>query len=53
MARKVKETPVLSGKDAERFDRAIKANENKKVSADDYKRAVDNYDRIKKSSGLA
>jgi hypothetical protein len=32
MARKVKDTPVLTGKDARRFERAIKANEKNPVS---------------------
>ena len=49
MAQKVKETPVLRGKDAARFTRVIKENESKKVSSDDYNRARGTFDRISKS----
>lgn len=52
MARKVKETPVLSGKDADAFTRAIKANESKKVSRADYVRAVAVYQRVNSTSHL-
>lgn len=43
MASKIKETPVLTGKDAERFSRIIKENETKKVPAVDYERARKAY----------
>jgi len=46
MARKVKETPMLSGEDAKRFDRAIKENETRKVERSDYDRAKAIYDRV-------
>ncbi|MFQ5561298.1 MAG: hypothetical protein ACE5FU_12050 [Nitrospinota bacterium] len=47
MARQIKETPILKGKDAKRFDEAVKANEHKKVPLSDYKRAIKNYEKIK------
>lgn len=43
MARPIKETPILRGKDAERFSRIIKENETKKVPAEDYERARKAY----------
>jgi hypothetical protein len=46
MARKVKETPVLTGRDAERFSKAIERNKTKKVSASEYQRALCTYARI-------
>jgi len=47
MAIKVKDTPILRGKDAEVFTRAIEANKSKKVPASDYSRAQQVYRRIK------
>lgn len=47
MARKIKETPILSGEDAERFERVMIANANKKVARSDYDRAKAIYDRVK------
>lgn len=46
MASKVKDTPVLTGKNAERFDRILKENATKKVSAANYNRAKETYQRI-------
>jgi len=46
MARKIKDTPVLTGEDAARFEKATKANEKIKVSPEEYKRAHDLYKRI-------
>lgn len=50
MARAIKDTPVLEGKEAEKFDRMVKANENKIVPKNDYDRAKNVYERIKKNS---
>jgi len=47
MARPIKETPVLNGKDAARFHSAIKKNENKKVSKVEYVRAQELYKNFK------
>lgn len=46
MARKVKETPVLTGKDAARFEKDIKTNESKKVSTESYQRAQAAFKRV-------
>jgi len=50
MARKIKETPMLIGKDAERFDRAIKENKTKRINLSDYVRAKSIFERVSKSS---
>ena len=47
MARPVKETPVLQGKEARNFERVLKENEQKKVSQADYERAVATFKSIK------
>jgi|GEM_PF-1210362 len=47
MARKIKETPVLTGKDAQRFDQLIKANESKKISKEEYSKVVSSYRRFR------
>lgn len=47
MARPIKETPVLKGKDARAFEKAIKENENKKVSPEEYHRVMNNYHNVK------
>ncbi len=47
MARAIKETPVLRGKDAERFDKKIKENASRKVPAPDYNRAIAVYRKVK------
>lgn len=45
MARPIKETPVLTGKNAEEFEKAIKENESedRKVSRETYERALEVY----------
>lgn len=43
MAREIRETPVLIGKDATRFEKKIKENENRKVSRKEYKQGKDAY----------
>lgn len=52
MADPIKETPILSGKDSERFLKAIKENENKRVSEEDYNRATRNYDKLMENAEL-
>ena len=47
MARPVKDTPVLTGKDARRFEQALKRNESAKVPREDYERAMRTFSRIK------
>ncbi len=46
MATPIKETPILTGKEAKRFDDMMKQNENKKVPAEEYQRAVKNYQKF-------
>ena len=46
MARPIKETPVLKGKNAKNFEKAIKQNEKRKVSQDKYQRAIAAFKRI-------
>jgi len=43
MAMAIKETPVLTGKNAIRFQKIIKENEKKKVKKEDYDRAIKAY----------
>ncbi len=50
MARPVKETPILIGKDARRFEKVLKRNERITVPPAKYQRAIETYDNIKKSS---
>jgi len=52
MAKPIKETPVLKGKDAARFLTKIKGNERKKVSEAEYKRARKNYEEILKDAKI-
>lgn len=52
MATPIKETPVLSGKDSERFLKDIRANENKRVPRKDYDRAVRTYNKLMKNAKL-
>jgi hypothetical protein len=49
MARPVKDTPVLTGKDAQRFDQALKRNATAKVPREEYERAIRTFARIKLS----
>jgi hypothetical protein len=49
MARPVKDTPVLTGKDARRFEQALKRNETAKVPREEYERAIRTFARIKLS----
>ena len=47
MARPIKETPVLTGKHALKFEKEIKQNESKKVTTESYQRALRAYNNIK------
>ena len=46
MAHPIKETPVLKGKDAIAFLKAMKAAENKKVSPETKKRIQANFEKL-------
>lgn len=47
MATPIKDTPVLTGKDARRFEAWMKENETKRVSPEEYERAMAVYRRVK------
>lgn len=46
MAKEIRETPVLTGKDATRFEKMIKDNENRKVSREAYERGKNAFNAI-------
>jgi hypothetical protein len=50
MARPIKETPILTGKNALAFDKAMKQADNRKVPAADYQRAKSIYEKLSNSS---
>ena len=52
MAKPIKDTPTLKGKDAARFAADIKANESKKIDASEYRRMMENYKKIKSKAKL-
>lgn len=47
MERPIKETPILTGKDAKAFIEAVEANKTQKVSATERARMKKNFDYIK------
>lgn len=48
MAKPIKETPILRGKDAERFKSDTKRNETSSVSRAEYERVRDSYEAMRK-----
>lgn len=44
MAKEIRETPILKGKDAARFEEMIKKNESRKVSAQEYQQGKTAYE---------
>lgn len=46
MARPIKETPILYGKDSDRFLKEVRENETKKIPEEDYKRALKIYNKV-------
>lgn len=44
MAKEIRETPILKGKDATRFREMIKDNERRKVSAEEYQKGQFAYE---------
>jgi len=50
MARPIKETPVLIGEHALKFEKAVKENETKKVPSESYHRAQRAYTAIARKS---
>ena len=47
MAKPIKETPILKGKNAANFLKAVAANPNQKVSAETSARIKKNFDSLK------
>jgi hypothetical protein len=50
MAKPIKETPILYGKDAKRFLKEIQDNESKKISNKEYRRAMTIFDKVAKKN---
>lgn len=44
MARQIKETPILKGKDAARFAEIVKRNENQKVASSEFQKGKRAYE---------
>lgn len=44
MAKEIRETPILKGKDVTRFEKMIKDNENRKESAEEYLKGKSAYE---------
>ncbi len=51
MAIPIKETPILYGKDSDRFLKEVEQNELKTVSVEEYNETKNAYDSILKSFG--
>lgn len=51
MATSIKETPILYGKDARRFEKEVKENEKRAVPKKDYDRALKSYEALVKACG--
>jgi hypothetical protein len=47
VATKVKDTPILKGKDAERFSQKMKEAENNPISKAEYERMLDVFNRVR------
>lgn len=52
MAQPIKETPVLTGRDARRFEQDIKKNENKRISSKEFEKAKKIFEQVKSKSSL-
>jgi len=50
MAKPIKETPILKGKEAERFFAEVKKNGSRKISHKEYKRAVSIFEKVKEKN---
>jgi len=44
MAKEIRETPILKGMDVTRFEKMIKDNEKRKVSAEEYQKDKSAYE---------
>jgi len=47
MAKQIKETPILSGRNAKRFTKIIEKNKEKQASKSEYDRVMNNYNKLK------
>ncbi|HEY0175772.1 MAG TPA: hypothetical protein VGC08_05300 [Pedobacter sp.] len=47
MARRIQETPILTGKDAKRFLERMRTVDQRRVSPEEYKRMREDYERMK------
>ncbi len=47
MAKPIKETPILTSKDSERFAQLIEENKNSRASKKEYERVMANYQKLK------
>ena len=47
MATPIKDTPILRGKDAVNFEKAMKEAETQKISSEEYHRIIELYNKIK------
>lgn len=52
MATPIKDTPILYGKDSDRFLKKVKENENKRVPKKDYDRAMKVYNKMIKRADI-
>ena len=50
MAKPIKETPILYGKDSDKFLKAAKENETRKIPAKEYNRAISIYNKVIKNA---
>ena len=50
MAKPIKETPILSGKEAEQFFDKVHKNESKKVPVKEYRRAVTIFEKVREKN---
>ncbi|MBF0517125.1 MAG: hypothetical protein HQK97_08420 [Nitrospirae bacterium] len=48
MARPIKETPTLTGKDAKRFLERMATVDKRRISKEGYEKSLANYEEIKK-----
>ncbi len=46
MANPIKETPILYGKDSDRFLKDIKENENKRISKEEEEKSINLYKKV-------
>jgi hypothetical protein len=45
MAKPIKDTPILTGKDAKKFSEKVELNEKKEISASEYQKLLASYNK--------